>query len=72
MRYAKVVCGVFDMQKCRGVLITRPGIPAKYRAFADFADFATKKALPLALISVRQVASGIRYHFLISSGLGFD
>ena len=34
-----------------------PGMPAKYRVFADFADFASKKALPLALISVTQVLS---------------
>ena len=41
-----------------------PGIPGFFqvypqntRYFADFADFATKKALRLALISVRQLVS---------------
>ena len=31
--------------------------PQNTRYFADFADFATKKALRLALISVRQLVS---------------
>ena len=50
------VCVVPKAKACKSAY-TRvfPGIPAKYPAFADFADFATKKAHPLALISVRQV-----------------
>ena len=71
--YAKVVCGVFiscsgcrcgpggeTMQKC-GYYPGIPGFfqvyPQNTRYFADFADFATKKALRLALISVRQLVS---------------
>ena len=54
------------MQKC-GYYPGIPGffqvLPAKNKAvpgifnFADFADFATKKALRLALITVRQLVS---------------
>ena len=59
------------MQKC-GYYPGIPGFfqvyPQNTRYFADFADFATKKALrPLALISVRQLVSAIPYHFLISA-----
>ena len=48
---------------CKSAGITRvyPGFfqvyPQNTRYFADFADFATKKALRLALISVRQLVS---------------
>ena len=48
------------MQKC-GYYPGIPGFfqvyPQNTRYFADFADFATKKALRLALISVRQLVS---------------
>ena len=61
------------MQKCGYY----PGIPEVFqvypqntRYFADFADFATKKALPTRF-DFRE-ATGIPYHFLISAGLGFD
>ena len=46
------VCVVPKAKACKSAGITRV-----YRVFADFNDFATKKALPLALISVRQVVS---------------
>ena len=55
-----VVPGGEAMQKCG----YHPGIPGFFQVypqntgyFADFADFATKKALRLALISVRQLVS---------------
>ena len=43
------VCVVPGAKACRSAGITR--------VFADFADFASEKALPLALISVTQVVS---------------
>ena len=56
----RVVPGVETMQKC-GYYPGIPGFfqvyPQNTRYFADFADFATKKALRLALISVRQLVS---------------
>ena len=55
-----VVPGGEAMQKC-GYYPGIPGFfqvyPQNTRYFADFADFATKKALRLALISVRQLVS---------------
>ena len=55
-----VVPGGEAMQKC-GYYPGVPGFfqvyPQNTRYFADFADFATKKALRLALISVRQLVS---------------
>ena len=55
-----VVPGGEAMQKC-GYYPGIPGVfqvyPQNTRYFADFADFATKKALRLALISVRQLVS---------------
>ena len=63
------------MQKC-GYYPGIPGFlqvyPQNTRYFADFADFATKKALRLALSFDFREATGIPYHFLISAGLGFD
>ena len=41
---------------CKSAGITQV-YPQNTRYFADFADFATKKALRLALISVRQLVS---------------
>ena len=62
------------MQKC-GYYPGIPGLfqvyPQNTRYFADFADFATKKALSETRFDFRE-ATGIPYHFLISSGLGFD
>ena len=54
------------MQKC-GYYPGIPGFfqvyPQNTRYFADFADFATKKALRLALISVRQLVSRTTFYF---------
>ena len=47
-----------------------PGIPAKYPVFCRFCRFCHQEGTPTRF-DFRE-ATGIPYHFLISSGLGFD